>query len=422
MTDQLLDAPGCRPSRWRTCLAAILPDIARDEDRAFYRDLLLFGLILFGSTLAVYLFTTRWQLPFPQDNTTLVFGRDFLNFWMYGRAAVMPDPGRFYDVDTYNQALLALLGPGFPGQNWSYPPSIMLIALPFGQLGYLTALACWTVLGVGLFLWVAKDHVRDLRTLLLVLISPAALFCLISGQSSFITAAMLLLIFAWLDRRPWAAGILIGLLTMKPQLGLLFPFMLAASGRWRVFAVAALTATALVAVTSVTFGPKVWIDFITLGLPAQNLVLADPNLVATPFYPTVFMNIRGLDTSYAVAMAVQLPFSLGAVAVVSWAFAFRRDGDPALLRAVFFACTVAASPYLLAYDILPLTVAAVALLVHGGLDVPGRRLAQLVFWLPSLQLAFGIGHVPGPALIAPAFAVYLVLRLKGRPAPAAVPA
>ncbi len=39
---------------------------------------------------------------------------------------------------------------------------------------------------------------------------------------------MLLTIMAVLDRRPALAGILIGLLPLKPQLGLLFPVMLAA--------------------------------------------------------------------------------------------------------------------------------------------------------------------------------------------------
>ncbi len=42
-----------------------------------------------------------------------------------------------------------------------------------------------------------------------------------------------------LDKRPVLAGILFGLLAYKPQFGLLIPFVLAASGRWRTFAAAA---------------------------------------------------------------------------------------------------------------------------------------------------------------------------------------
>jgi Glycosyltransferase family 87 len=49
--------------------------------------------------------------------------------------------------------------------------------------------------------------------------------------------------------RPTAAGILFGLLIYKPQFGLMVPFVLAATGRWRAFAAAAATAALLVLVT-----------------------------------------------------------------------------------------------------------------------------------------------------------------------------
>ena len=53
------------------------------------------------------------------------------------------------------------------------------------------------------------------------------------------------------------------------------------------------------------------------------------------------------------------------------------------------------------------------LLASGKLDAQGRTLAKLVYWLPLIQIAFGTYHVPGAALIPPAFAAYLLLRLIG---------
>jgi hypothetical protein len=104
---------------------------------------------------------------------------------------------------------------------------------------------------------------------------------------------------------------------------------------------------------------------------------------------------------------------------VIWAFRFRKQADPPLMLALFLACSAAASPYLLAYDWLPLSFAAVALLAGGSCDGPGRRLVQLVYWTPALQLALGTWHLPGPALIAPAFVAWLLfgLRIRHRPAP-----
>ena len=173
-------------------------------------------------------------------------------------------------LGSMHRALEALLGPNYPGQNWSYPPGIMFFAAPFGQFGYLPALlhldaARWRDLVRG-----RAPHLADNRLLAALMLSPAAMLCVISGQSSLITAAMLITIFVWLDRRPIVAGILIGLLTLKPQLGILFPVMLIASARWRVFASAAVTALALVAATALVFGPQVWIDFVTKGLPVEQ--------------------------------------------------------------------------------------------------------------------------------------------------------
>ena len=63
------------------------------------------------------------------------------------------------------------------------------------------------------------------------------------------------------------------------------------------------------------------------------------------------------------------------------------------------------------YDLLPLTFAAVALLAEEKLDARGRRLAQLIFWVPALQLLFGNLQFPGPAFVAPVFAVYPLQKL-----------
>jgi hypothetical protein len=190
----------------------------------------------------------------------------------------------------------------------------------------------------------------------------------------------------------------------------LFPFALIASGRWRVFLWAAVTTLALIAMSVALGGQESWHDYIVKALPLQQEVLGDASGIAVPFHPTVFMNVRGL-VGNRIGEAIQLAFSIAAVIAVAAAFRYRSDGDIRLLRALFFACTVCASPYMGAYDLLPLTFAAVALLACGKLDATGRRLAQLVFWTPALQLLFGNLQIPGPGFIAPAFAAYLLLKL-----------
>src|SRR5690606_32474737 len=130
------------------------------------------------------------------------------------------------------------------------------------------------------------------------------------------------------------------------QLGVLFPFFLIASARWTVFISAAVTTLALAGITAALFGTDVWLAFVTQGLAVQNIVLADPQRIATPYYPTIFMNLRGLDLSYAAAMAVQFVFTVAAVVLVCWLGFARRSADRLETMALFLACSVAAVPYM----------------------------------------------------------------------------
>jgi hypothetical protein len=75
-------------------------------------------------------------------------------------------------------------------------------------------------------------------------------------------------------------------------------------------------------------------------------------------------------------------------------------------------------PYLLSYDTLALTFSVLLLLGTGTLDKNGCRFVQLVYWLPLIQIGLGNLHIPGPALIAPAFVLYALIRLRGSPASA----
>lgn len=383
-------------------------------NRAAFQACLVMGLAFCAAAIGVYVFLLRGAAPFPRDGSGLVVGRDFLNLWMYGRAAFSAQPGLWYDPDAYRHALDALLGVGYAGQNWSYPPTIMLLAALFALLPYLPALLLWTLAGIAMFVLVLRRHAGG-RVALAALVSPAAVFCVISGQSALFTSAALIAAFAWLDSRPLRAGLLLGLLMLKPQLGLLLPLILAVSGRWRVFAAAAATGTGLAFLSVMQFGAESWIRFITIGLPVQNIVLDDAGRIATPFFPTIFMNLHGAGLGYAAAMTVQAIFALAAAAAIGWAFRVHRHADPRLLFALFAACTIAALPYLLIYDTLPLTVAALMLLRAGALDQQGRVLARLVYWLPLLQIGMGHWHLPGPALIAAVFATHLVMVLRAGP-------
>lgn len=378
-----------------------------DEARSQLRMLARLAPLMALAYLLIWLRLVDPGFPIPRDGTGLVVGRDFLNFWMAGRHAWESNPGRYYDLLTYQQAMAPLVGPDYSGQVWSYPPAVLLFAAPFGLLPYLPALALWTATGPIVFLLALRQWTRDPLLLLAAVLCPAAIFGLISGQLHFILGAILLTVLRLRNERPWLAGALLGLLLIKPQLALFFPLLFLVERNGRAILAAALSVLVLAGLTALIWGPEVWLDYVRIGIPTQSLVLSDPDSISAPFMPTVLMNLRGAGVSLSVASTVQALASILAAAVIAWHFWRRRPADDWAANAGFLAAAVVGTPYLLGYDTIALSVAALLALAQQ----PVNRFAVLGCWLLVIvQMVLGEAGLPGSALI-PAFAALSFLEL-----------
>ncbi|MEO5612861.1 MAG: glycosyltransferase family 87 protein [Sphingomicrobium sp.] len=363
------------------------------------------AVILFVAYGAVYVAGLDFAHAIPRDGKLHVVGRDFLNFWMYGRAASEPNPGRYYDLATYFAATDAITGPGYPQQLWSYPPTLMLLAAPFGLMAYLPALALWTAIGVAAFILGLRLWTKDPRYLVPLLLSPAAIFGLVSGQMALVATAAMLAVLRWRKTRPLVAGVILGLLTIKPQLGLFFPIMLLATRSWRVIGAATVTAISLAALTALAWGSDVWLAYLTHGIANQTQILTDSENLSELHMATLFINARSAGLSIGAAGAVQAVVSLVAVVLVWITFSRCPPADDRRANAIFLACAAYGTPYMMSYDTLPLVVAMVLLMPIG---TAGRLLTLLAWGLQPLQFAFGLFHLPGPALVPIVIALYLV--------------
>ena len=367
------------------------------------------GIVCSAALLAAYLATMDWQFSFPRDFQSFAIGRDFLNFWTYGREAWSGEAGRFYDIVLYNQHLRELTGWAYEPQQWSYPPHLMLLMAPFGLLPYIPAYILWLGLGLAALIWAAPASGERGRGAMAMFLAPAGLACLLSGQNSFFVAAIFVAIFRFMDARPLVAGILLGALTVKPQLGLLFPLMLILTGRWMVFAAAAATALALAGVTALLFGTEVWEDYLTVGIPLQEYVIADPTRATMGMMPTAYMNARIAGLSADLAYALQAIFA--AAAAVAVIVTYRRSGDPLLSFGVLVLATLSATPYLMSYDLVIVAWLLLAIYGTGAVAGPERLLLLAVYFLPFLSIAGELAGLPGSALALPALAIVLLRRL-----------
>lgn len=337
-------------------------------------------------------------------------GRDFINNWMAGRSAFLGGPASWFDAATYNAALREVTGhPDFPAFYWSYPPHLVLIAWPLGLLPYLPAYLLWCAAGLALYVMAARCAGAERSDTWFLLLSPAVAVNVFFGQNGFLTAALLIGVLANLDRRPLWAGILCGLLTIKPQFGFLLPILLLMTGRWRVIA-AAVAATALVVlVTAVWFGPAVWVSYVTEVMPQQRGLILDAGGLNWPMVASAFVNAYRLGLSVDVAWAVQAVTSCCAVAMVVWTFWRRRD--PELSLALFVTATFLFSPWMLNYDMVVFGWVVTLLRKRPDNTVADHALALAVWTLPLAMMALGAWRIPTAMLVLPAFAGRLIWRL-----------
>src|SRR4051812_28567511 len=215
-------------------------------------SVLLFSPILLGH---------YWPTGSGVDVVGSPIGRDFINIWVGPRLAFGDQLWTLFDFPAYHAAIGTEFGQPLPTHNWSYPLFALLAFWPLAQLPYFAALALWTfglfTIFAGVTLSQIKRPMRPLALLLLVL-APASLINTVGGQNGFLSAALLLGGVLMIDRRPVLAGVLFGLLTFKPHLGLVMPFALLALGAWRTIIAAIVTAAILVAISLSVFGFDPW--------------------------------------------------------------------------------------------------------------------------------------------------------------------
>ena len=308
---------------------------------------------------------------------------DFHAIWSYARVAILDGGQAVYDQPHLWQSELAWgRDPTRPAPlPFAYPPHFLLLIAPLAWLDYAPAYLAWVLATAGLFVAaVAGVRVRGL----LLLLAPAATATMIYGQSGFLAAALIVGGMRAVPASPVLAGVLLGLGTYKPQLGLLVPVALLALGQWRVIAVASLTVGVLAALTAALWGGGIWGAWLAV-LPGYSQRF---DAEMGPYWylvPTVEGTLRGLGVAGGIAKFVQIMVALPVAGAVWWLF--RRASHTVALAGLLVA-TFLVTPHAFLYD-LPLVAAAIWLLLTArpAIDRSALGAALLAGLVPALVLA-----------------------------------
>jgi hypothetical protein len=176
---------------------------------------------------------------------------------------------------------------------------------------------------------------------------------LMIGQNGFLSAGLVAWGLYWLEKKPVLAGIAIGLLSFKPQLGVLFPLVLLAGREWRCLISAMATVCFLVLTSLLVYGTEAWLAW------AQALVRAHQELgqaglehllKVTSFYSWV----RQWGGSQTEAEMVQGMVAVG-IALCLWKV-WRSPVARSSKYALLILGALMVSPYVLEYDLTWLAV------------------------------------------------------------------
>ena len=339
---------------------------------------------------------------------------DFTNVYAAGRLVLDGHPAAAYDWNLHYAAENAIVGHSQAEYlGWHYPPPFLLIAGLLATLPYAVAFFVWIAATLPLYLITIRAIVGDRIGWLIGGAFPCLMPNIISGQNGFFTASLVGGSLALLETQPLLAGICLGLLTYKPQFGILFPFVLAAGGYWRAMAAAALSATALALATIIIFGTSPWIEFFHwLPLTSKALLSQDHTAWADHTdwnkFQSLFALVRLLGGGENLAWLLQSAQTIGvAVALIAMWRSKRIAFE--LKAAALGVGVLLATPYVYLYDLAILAVSGaflIRLAVKAGF-LPGEALGLALVTAFILVLPF-VGVPPG--LPAAAITALLIAR------------
>ena len=290
-------------------------------------------------------------------------GTDFSNVYAAGELTWQGKPADAYDPALQHAAEKAAFGGReVPFYGWHYPPFFFAIAFLVAAFPYAWGLALWLAASLAAYLAAIRAILPRPETLLIATAFPAVFVNVGHGQNGFLTAALLGGALQLLDRRPWLAGVLIGLLAYKPQFGVLIPIALLASRRWSSIVAAVATIAALVAISFATLGAGVWHAFVDSMNFTQAIVLEQGG-TGWEKIQSIFSAARNWGADIKTAYAIQTSLAVMLAATLAWLW--RSDAAFELKASALATASLLATPYVLDYDLVVLAVAIAFFARHG---------------------------------------------------------
>lgn len=325
---------------------------------------------------AVVIMLTTPGIVFTQNG---IVGGDFLAFYTAGAFTLSGDALSAYDLTAFDERLKEHAPLPALGMMWQYPPTVFFLTAPFALLPYKLSYVLWCALGWASLVFALRHIGLSGRALRLAAFSVLCLNVFDNGQISLFTAALLFLA-AYDPKNRWLiAGIAAGLLTIKPQLGILLPVAYLATGAWRTILVAIVTAVVLHSPSLLFYGLGAWQDFALSVIRLNADVTGGGHHAPPDAMTTLFGQLRMFGAPANIAMKAQ--YVMTATIIIMTAWVWRKSDDPLGKAALIGAGAILATPYGYAYEMAALLLGAVYLARQGTSLFSPARLFLIGAWM-----------------------------------------
>lgn len=348
----------------------------------------------------------RWIL----ENTALPpVGWDFVVYWHASALAQARGALAAYDWELMRAAqapVLEVFGP------FAYPPAYLGFIYPIAGLPLWQAIVLFSAAGYLLYILMLRRALRGVPAYWLIpaLAFPGAWTAILAGQNSLFTSAAAGAALLLMRRNAVAAGACIALLSIKPQLGVLFPLMLLCERRWAVMASAATCCALIAFLTVLAFGIDIYPAFFD-SLRQFRGAVAEHGGYTLRAVPTVFGVCRTLGMDVPVAYGLHAIVAMSAAGLCAWLWS--TGSRPALSASALVAGTLLVQPYMVYYDLawlaLPLAFLSADMSLRGS-DLAERSLLAAAWLAPAQALVAAPLSLPQ---VTPAI-LFLVLCLACR--------
>lgn len=342
----------------------------------------------------------------PERGIVITNGQDFLNYWA-GPQIAAETISALFNGPAYEKMLHQLYSAEFAALRWSYPLHSLFFFMPFAALPYHAALTLWVLLGVTAFLGTAAMALPEpnrKHALLLLAASPIMLLELLTRQNGFFTGAGALGVLLLLQhKRPVLAGILLGCLTIKPQLFLLWPLMLVMDKQWRCIAAATATTLLLLGTSLMAHGLTAWQQFADVVPALQWTLINHPSIFdKRQLYQLMMVgltpSLRILGTPDLLVYGAQALLSLLVLAGTILAFRHRLHFSQRLV--LLASGSLIITPYAFNYDMTLLTVGlALVWTERPRLSIAETILGGLTYTMPLQVYIFNLANIPIASLL-----------------------